>query len=161
MNKELPIRKKNRWEYHDYSSGGIYFLTVCTAGRQCIFWDIEKTLETLNTASDIIPSMIHLSPYGTIAEKAINNIPDIYPYISIAEYVVMPDHIHIMLSMEGDSIPKTTISQVINQMKDSISKETGASIWQKSFFDHVIRNRKDFDKHMQYIIENPIRWIQR
>ena len=51
-----------------------------------------------------------------------------------------------------------TVSRLIQQMKGYVTKRIGVSIWQKLFFDHVIRNRQDYEEHMQYIYENPMRW---
>ena len=49
-----------------------------------------------------------------------------------------------------------TVSRIVKQFKGSVTKQIGKSIWQKSFFDHVIRNKEDYEKHVKYIYENPL-----
>lgn len=157
MNKqnELPKRKKHRLENYDYSSCGAYFLTICTSERRNYFWN--------NVGATIgRPQDVQLSPYGMIVDEAINKIPTIYPAISIGQYVIMPDHIHLLLLIRTDEYGRPmvapTMSRLIQQMKGYVTKRIGVSIWQKLFFDHVIRNRQDYEEHMQYIYENPMRW---
>ena len=163
MNKEneLPKRKKNRLENYDYSSCGAYFITICTKDRKNIFWDKNQPNFV---GEDIIlpPGRVQLSLYGKIAEEAINAIPEYYPHIELLQYVVMPNHIHMILFIPYDdgrmiSSP-TSILTVVGQMKRYVSKKMGVSIWQRSFHDHIIRDKKDFEKISQYIYENPIKW---
>ena len=73
----------------------------------------------------------------------------------------MPDHIHLILIIHGDECGRAmhapTVMRVIQQMKGYVTKQLGLSIWQKSFFDHIIRNRDDYEKHVKYIYENPMK----
>ena len=155
MENELQKRKRNRLENYDYSSCGAYFLTICTSERRNYFWD--KVGATIGRPQDIV-----LSQYGKIVDEAINNIPKIYPVIKIERYVIMPDHIHVLLAIYADECGRPmvapTMSRVVQQMKGFVTKRIGHSIWQKLFFDHVIRNRQDFEEHINYIYENPMRW---
>ena len=155
MKNELPIRKRNRLEHYDYSTCGAYFLTICTSKRQNYFWN--KVGATIGRPQDV-----ELSACGKIVDEAINNIPKIYPAIMIERYVIMPDHIHLLLRIcvddDGRPMVAPTMSRVVQQMKGAVTKRIGVSIWQKLFFDHVIRNRQDYEEHMKYICENPMRW---
>lgn len=85
-----------------------------------------------------------------------------YPDVQIDNYVVMPNHVHILLSIEGniDGRPMVapTISRVMKQMKRYVSKQIGHSVWQKSFIDHIIRNENDYLEHYNYIDNNPLKW---
>lgn len=109
------------------------------------------------------PREVELSDYGKIVEEAINNVPKIYPAISVEEYVIMPDHIHLLLHIRADEYGRPmvapTMSRVVQQMKGYVTKRLGVSIWQKLFFDHVIRNRSDYEEHVKYIYENPRHWL--
>jgi len=153
--KEFPIRKKNRVENYDYSSCGAYFITICTLERRNYFWD--KVGATIGRPQDV-----ELSPYGRIVDDAIKNIPNIYPSILVEQYVIMPDHIHLLLRVCSDEYGRPmvapTLSRVIQQLKGYITKQIGAPVFQKLFFDHIIRNRQDYEEHMKYIYENPMRW---
>ncbi len=153
--KELSKRKDIRLKNYDYSSSGGYFLTICTSERRNYFW--ENVGATIGRPQDIV-----LSRYGNVVDEAIKNIPSIYPAIDINCYVIMPDHIHLLLIIRADEYGRPmivpTMSRVVQQLKGYITKRIGCSIWQKLFIDHVIRNREDYEKHVKYIYENPMRW---
>ena len=153
--KELPKRKRNRLENYDYSSCGAYFITVCTLEKQNCFW------ENVGAIIDR-PQDVELSTYGKMVDQAIQNIPSAYPALSLESYVIMPNHIHLLLRVCADEYGRPlvapTMSRVVKQLKGVVSKQAGISIWQKSFHDHIIRNREDYEEHLRYIYENPIRW---
>ena len=155
MGKELDKRKEIRLKNYDYSSCGAYFLTICTQDRHNYFWN--------NVGATIgRPQDVELSPYGRIAEEAIKKIPSIYPSVKVDRYVVMPDHIHLLLVIcadeNGRPMVAPTTSRIVQQMKGYVTKRIGTSIWQKLFMDHIIRNREDYEKHLEYITDNPLKW---
>ncbi len=142
-------------ENYDYSSCGAYFITVCTLERRNYFWkNVGAIIDR--------PQDVKLSLYGEIVNEAISNISSVYPALSVESYVIMPNHIHILLRICADEcgrpVVAPTMSRVVKQLKGYVSKQVGTTIWQKSFHDHIIRNRKDYEEHLQYICENPIRW---
>ncbi len=160
-NKEKdPKRKYPRIKNYDYSNVGAYFITVCTSQRRNYFW---QSVVGACTARPQNPCDIKLSEYGKIADDAINNIPKIYPNVTVDNYVIMPDRIHLILIIHSDECGRAmhapTVMRVIQQMKGYITKQIGLPIWQKSFFDHIIRNREDYEKHIKYIYENPLRFV--
>ncbi len=155
MDKDLPQRKKNRLENYDYSSYGVYFLTICTLKRRNHFWgNVGAIIDR--------PQSVELSDNGNVVNEAINNIPVIYPALSLESYVIMPNHIHLLLRVrankDGRPMVAPTMQQVAKQLKGYVSKQVGQSLWQKSFHDHIIRNREDYEEHLRYIHENPTRW---
>ena len=156
MDKELPSRKRNRLKHYDYSSCGAYFITICTSDRRNYFWNGGGA--TIGRPQDV-----DLSQYGKLVDEAINNIPSIYPALKLDHYVIMPDHIHLLLIIRADEYGRPmvapTISRVVQQLKGYITKRIGHSIWQKLFFDHVIRNRQDYEEHVKYICDNPVKWV--
>lgn len=151
---ELQTRKEIRLKDYDYSSTGVYFVTVCTKDRENILWEDVGTTNGR-------PSEIKLSIYGKIVDDAINNIHNIYPCVTVDHYVIMPDHIHLLLSIhsveDGRPMVVPTINRMVNQMKGYVSKQIGHSVWQGRFYDHIIRNRDDYVEHVKYIRENPMR----
>ncbi len=152
--KELPQRKTNRLKNFDYSSCGVYFITICTKKRKNYFW--SSTEAVIGQPHDVA-----LSSEGKVADEAIHTISSIYPSVSVEHYVIMPDHIHLLLYFRSEKeapaiIPN--VSRVVKQLKGYVTKRIGMSLWQKSFFDHVIRNRADYDEHIKYIFENPAQW---
>lgn len=156
MNKKMTQRKKNRLTDYDYSKPGAYFITICTDKHKCLFW--RKNEHPL-----LKPEYTkQLSEYGKLVDKAIKDIPDHYPFVSVDKYVVMPNHIHILLRINTDEngrpMVAPTISTVIQQAKGVISKKIGYSVWQKLYYDHVVRNSVDYQEIWNYIDQNPLNW---
>lgn len=146
----LPKRKSIRMADYDYSAPGAYFITVCVADQRAILWNVG--------AATSRPS---LSLIGSVVQTAIEQIPQHYPMITVDKYCIMPDHIHMILSVntdvDGRQIAAPTISTAIGQMKRWGSVQLGRSIWQKSFIDRVIRNDKGYQAIWEYIENNPIK----
>ena len=152
---DFPERKKIRLQEYDYSTSGSYFITVCVKDRRRILWDF--------VGADIIrPNNIRLSKYGLIVEKAINNISAYYENIFVDNFSIMPDHIHLIISSkDGRMISAPTMSRVVGQMKRWVSKEAKASFWQKSYYDHIVRNENDYAEIWEYVEHNPRMWIKK
>lgn len=152
---EIPQRKPNRLSDYDYSTPGAYFITFCTKDHKCLFWKAVG-------ASIARPQTPQLSNYGAIVDAAIRSIPNHYPAISVDHYVVMPNHIHLLLRISSDSnglpMAAPSISRVVQQLKGIVTKQIGHSVWQKLFHDHIIRNEKDYLKIWEYIDSNPAIW---
>ena len=152
---DLPKRKPNRLPDFDYNTPGAYFITICTKGHRCLFWNIVG-------ASIARPQMSQLSAWGKVVDKAIREMPAHYPAISVDHYAVMPNHIHLLLQIQTDSngrpMVAPTISTVVQQFKGVVTKQIGQSVWQKLFYDHVIRNQQDYDEIWKYIDNNPAKW---
>ena len=147
---ELPKRKQIRIENYDYSTPGAYFITVCTADRKPILWNVG--------AATCRPD---LSKIGAVVETAILQISEHYPAVSVDKYCVMPDHIHMILSINageaGRQIAAPTVSTAVGHMKRWVSLQIGRSVWQKSFVDRVIRNDEGYRAVWEYIENNPIK----
>lgn len=156
---ELPRRKPNRLMGYDYAACGAYFITICTKDRCEWFGDV------VGVDAHIDPHVV-LTPYGEIVQKYIQNIP------GIDKYVIMPNHIHmIILKWEDESNgngamwaspptkPPKTVSQLIQSFKILVTKEIGFSLWQRSFYDHIIRNEHEYQQIWKYIDSNPALWL--
>ena len=110
---------------------------------------------------------VELTRYGRIADKYINQFNEFYEHISVERYVIMPNHIHLLLflSESGPSrtpvptIQNSVVSRFISTFKRFCNKEYGENIWQARSHDHIIRNRQDYEEHIKYICENPLRWF--
>ena len=121
----------------------MYFITICIKNRINILGQINK-------------NKIQLSEEGIVTEKFLCEIPKHYQNVKIDEYVIMPNHIHFILNIPRNN--KNSISQIIGQYKRNVSIELKYSIWQKSFYEHIIRNKNEYIKIKHYIIENPKKW---
>jgi REP element-mobilizing transposase RayT len=187
--KDLTQRKPNRLKSYDYSQNGAYFLTICTKNREEILSQIEN-------------GNILLSRYGEIVKQEIENISSIRKECVIEKYVIMPNHIHIIVHIVGDDgnrpknsnrpensnrlsgvgklpqqsgilpqqsgilpqqsggLPSTpTVSNMVQGLKGAVSRHLGFSLWQRSFYDHIIRNENDYLRIAEYIENNPRNWL--
>ena len=158
-----PKRKRNRLSGYDYSRDGAYFLTLCIRDWQCILWDTADAVGARNAR--LLLEQSALSEVGLLIDAKINLIPQIYPDVIVDAYVIMPNHIHIMLvikaigdSSNGRALRAPTVSRVVNQLKGAVTKELGRPIWQKSFYDHIIRDEDDYWTYIIEIDENPEVW---
>ena len=156
---DFPKRKAMRLTEFDYSRGGAYFITICTQNRKEIFGEIYDV-----GACIARPPEVRLSFCGTVVQEAILRIPMQYPALAVDKYVVMPNHIHLILlqnpTKHGSAMRSPTVSTVIGQLKGYVTKKLGRSVWQKSFYDHVIRNEQEYLRVWQYIDDNPANWAE-
>jgi len=139
---------------YDYSRNGVYFITICTQNREKLLW--ENVGASIARQNDV-----KLSAYGKIVDYAINNIEKRYASVFVDKYVIMPNHIHLLLRIQNESwraMLAPTISVVIQQMKGYVTKQIGFSIWQRSYHDHIIRNDHDYLERWEYIENNPLKW---
>ncbi|MBE6856399.1 MAG: transposase [Ruminococcus sp.] len=166
---EHAVRKKLRLENYDYSRNGAYFVTVCTKNRVCLFWQQHNKYQSIEPNSPVVGAncvrpqkRIQLSEIGKIVKNELNKINSIYKNtIRISKFVIMPNHIHMIVDIDK-SIGRTqfapTVSRVIKQFKGSVTKQIGFSPWQRSFNDHIIRNKNEYVSYWQYIENNPADW---
>ena len=157
---ELPVRKSIRLKNHDYSQTGHYFVTICTKDRR-------EALGTVIVGRDVhIAPYVQLSEYGTITEKHINRINPLNKGIRVDMYVIMPNHVHLIIIVDHgvDGAMWTSrptgaaIPSIVRSLKTMITKEIGFSLWQHSYHDHIIRNETDYIRICQYINDNPAKW---
>lgn len=164
----LPQRKPNRVENYDYSTSGGYFITICTQDRKRILSDIVGD-------GSPVPKIC-----GIIAEEMIQQIEKKYSSVTVDKYVIMPDHIHMLLRIDnvgeafrlpesgtcGTGNPSPTVGKVIGWYKyqttkriNLIRKTSGERFFQRSYYDHVIRNQQDYNEVWEYIENNPVKWL--
>ena len=171
---ELRKRKSIRLKNANYSDVGTYFITICTKDRKCILSQIINPTDVPQKPQNIgvdVPGdpYTKLLPYGKIADKYINQLNDFYTNISVESYVIMPNHIHFILFISesecgpsGTPVPtvvqNSTVSRFVSTFKRFCNKEYGQNIWQSRSYDHIIRNRQDYEEHLKYIYDNPMKW---
>ncbi|MBQ8546808.1 MAG: transposase, partial [Clostridia bacterium] len=148
MENELPKRKPNRLDGFDYNSSGAYFITICTKDRKEILSNI-----TVGTGVLDCPKT-KLSCFGEIADKYIKQLSDFYENLSVDYYVIMPNHIHLLICVYDSGQSRTPvptrqnsiISRFVSTFKRFCNKEYGFNPWQGRFHDHIIRNRDDYEE---------------
>jgi putative transposase len=155
-------RKNLRLENWDYSRSGAYFATVCTKDR-------KNFLSEISSVGAIHESpAVRLTKYGQIVDRYIGELPRRYPEIVVDKYVIMPNHVHILMQIVGEraireSPLRALVGTVIGYLKMNASKEMhlaqpGIQVWQRGYYDHVIRNEADYQTIWRYIDDNPAKW---
>ena len=146
----LPKRKIVRLSSYDYHQCGAYFVTLCTESRSEILSEIRRGGALLR-------------PVGHIAEQALLDLPQRYP-VQIDKYVVMPNHLHCILRITV-SPSSVSLGDIVCAYKSLTTKAAnladhtpGRKIWQRSYYEHVIRDEVDYQEIWQYIDENPQKW---
>lgn len=157
--KSFEKRKAMRMREYDYSSAGAYFITICTANRKKLFSDIVG-------AARVSPENI-LTEYGKIAKEVIEGLPERFN-IKTDKYVIMPNHIHLIIVVKNDDErekrgKRSVIDKAIGYLKMNVSKKihqisNEKEIWQRSYYDHIIRGEDDYMKIWDYIDKNVVNW---
>ena len=152
-------RKPNRLKGYDYSTDGAYFITICTKEHKCILSRVvgDGVLDVSETL---------LTEYGKVAKSQLEIMTSFYDDIVIDKYVIMPNHIHMLISIiESDGTSRTPsptndkIAKFVSSFKRFCNKQYGQNIWQRSYYDHIVRDDKDYLTRWKYIDDNPIRWL--
>ena len=153
MEKELPVRKIIRLQGYDYSSPGYYYITMCVKDKHKLFGEIVGT-----TAPG--RPRIELTPLGKCVDETIQ-VAD-KDNVKIDKYVIMPNHIHmiIILTHTADDRGRSSLQQVVRNIKSYVTKWAGFSMWQSRFHDEIIRTEADYQRIRRYIEENPAKWAE-
>ena len=171
-------RRSRRWRGHDYGQPGSVFLTLCTFERACLF-------------GEIVDGRMHLNGAGRIAERCWLEIPRHFPQASLDRFVIMPNHVHGIIRIQGQSAatpsptpvrmvgaknlsplpdphapfasPSRTIGSIVRGFKIGVTKWIRQHtdihcVWQRNYFDHVVRDDASLDRIRGYIAGNPAHW---
>lgn len=170
---DLPNRKNLRLRDYDYSQPNYYYVTICTKEMRELFWKRrDKNIVTeknkvqcrgAHCASEI--KDFGLSNIGKVVDKAINLIPKKYEAVYVDKYTIMPNHIHIIIVIKTDengrAMRAPTLSTVLNQLKGYVTKQVNIKIWQKGFYEEIIRNENGYQHIWEYIDTNPQKWLNK
>ena len=154
-NPDVHHRKSIRLKEYDYSKEGMYFITICVQDRECILGKITNV-----GAPDLWCPEVQLTKTGQIIEEGILNIQKHYKNVKIIEYVVMPNHAHFIINILPGQVgsPAPTVGQIIHALKVITRKQIGYSIWQRNYYEHIIRNERELYRIIEYIKYNPLNW---
>ncbi len=152
---KIHHRKSIRLQGYDYSQAGLYFVTICTQNRLHLFGEITDGAMVLNDA-------------GYAAKKYWNAIPAHYPHIRLHEFTIMPNHVHGIVGAENfpplqNSVP---LGNIVRGYKIGVTKwfqqnkqhPVGTSVWQRNYWEHIIRDENEYNRIAQYILNNPEKW---
>ena len=166
----VPKRKSNRLKGYDYSSTGAYFVTLCSYNRKQIFSRIVgASHESPEWVYDLSESDLY--SFGKILEEIICEIPGRFE-VEITDYIIMPNHVHMVIMIdekrairESPLQKRSLVSKIVGYLKANTSKEIhkrypDMKVWQRDYFDHVIRNDKEYQMISEYIYTNPGKWTE-
>jgi len=155
-------RRSIRLRGYDYAQVGAYYITLCTHGRAWFF-------------GRIVDGVMALSEAGQIAERELLQTPDVRPNTQIDAYVVMPNHVHVIFVIvyrDADTpqeaatfrSPARTVGAIVRGYKGAVTSQvnklngTEEPVWQRNYYEHIVRNDADLNRIRRYIEANPVRW---
>jgi REP element-mobilizing transposase RayT len=153
MRNEANHRRRSiRLAGYDYSQAGAYFITICTRDRIALF-------------GEIIETDVRLNPNGIIVTATWEELPSHYPDIDLDAFIVMPNHIHGIVVLTDVSSIRHGLPEIVRGFKTFSARginerrqTRGTPLWQRGYYDHVIRNEKALNRIRCYIADNPARW---
>ena len=161
-------RRSIRLKGYDYSSAGAYFVTICTQNRECLF-------------GEVVDEEMSINEIGTIVQAEWMRTADIRSNVLTDQFIIMPNHIHgIWYLIERDDgrgvlqyattesqfrSPSQTIGAIVRGFKSAATKQInesrgtpGKPVWQRNYFERVIRDEDELNRIREYIIYNPLKW---
>jgi putative transposase len=168
-------RRSLRLPGYDYSQPGAYFVTICADQRQCLF-------------GDVVDGQMGLNQYGAIVAETYQWLCQHHPYLQTDEWIVMPNHFHAIMvitdkpnsddshgkggsrtalttNLQNPIIKQKPLGRLIGAFKTVSTKKInilreapGTTLWQRNYYEHIIRNQDAMDKIREYIVNNPLSW---
>jgi REP element-mobilizing transposase RayT len=184
-NPQFHSRRSIRLKGYDYSRAGLYFITICVQNRECLFGEIVGSsyvgaalVAALNPTPTHPQSMI-LNDAGRMIESEWLALKKRFAHIELHEYVVMPNHFHAILEIvENDERATTrvapTTNKTVGDMIDAFKSITTVEyirsvknhewnrfegkLWQRNYWEHIIRDEESYERIAAYIARNPDKW---
>ena len=151
---DYPQRKTIRLKNYDYSTPGYYFITVCAKDKKKLFGDVAA-------GDEFSQSLPVLCKRGETVCEQLEAMRSFYSNIVLEKYVVMPNHVHMLLQVKAEQGTRPSIlSAFVGTFKRFCNKSCGEDLWQSRSYDHVVRNEKDYQRIWEYIDNNPTRWTE-
>lgn len=151
-NPNIHNRRSIRLKGYDYSQNGLYFITICVQYRECLFGNVINGEMVLNDA-------------GKLVETEWLQLRERFKNIKLHEYIVMPNHFHAIMGITGKTVgdmvgafQSIVTVKYIHGVKKMNWKPFNRKLWQRNYYDHIIRDEKSYHTITEYIINNPINW---
>ncbi len=162
---EKHHRRSIRLKGFDYSRSAIYFVTICVQNRECLFGAIAQEIET-----ESVKARILLNDAGKMVSEEWLTLPSRFPTITLDEFVVMPNHFHGIIYLAPNPAVNPTLGQIIATFKSIVThhyiigvktqdwKTFHQKLWQRNYYEHIVRNDSALQNIQQYIQNNPLTW---
>jgi putative transposase len=153
-------RRSIRLKGYDYTQAGAYFITIVTQDRACLF-------------GEVVEGEMRLNPFGEIVAESWQWLAMQYDYVELDEWVIMPNHLHGTIVITDDrggsrtapTVKRKPVGRLIGAFKTVSTKRInehrdtpGVPVWQRNYYEHIIRNEDDLEAIRRYIACNPLRW---
>lgn len=153
FNPEIHRRRSIRLKNYDYSQAGAYFVTLCTHNRECLF-------------GEILDDVLQLNESGRVLQKTWEDLPNHYHHVELDAWIIMPNHVHgVIILTPASTNTRHGLPEIIRALKSFSSRHInkmhgtpGRAIWQRNYWEHVIRNEADLLRITEYIQNNPAQW---
>ena len=164
-NPDIHYRRSIRLKDYDYSKSGAYFVAICSRNRECIF-------------GDVVDGEMRLNDFGQIVQKYWTWLPHQYKYVQLDEWSIMPNHLHGIVVINDDCrggsrtaptniIKRKSLGRLIGAFKTVSTKQInlirstpGVPVWQRNYYEHIIRNEEELNRIREYITNNPLQWVE-
>jgi putative transposase len=165
MDNTNSRRRSIRRPEYDYAAPNAYFITLCTAERRCLF-------------GRIVEGTMHLNAIGRIVEEEWHRTAEMRPALSFDEHIIMPNHLHVIVvvvkeappagdrrsPLQNNRPPSGSLGSIIGGFKSAVTRRINGldsrigPIWQRNYYEHIIRSEKALDSIRSYILSNPLNW---
>lgn len=150
---KIHHRRSIRLQGYDYSQAGAYYVTIVVHGRECLL-------------GEIVNGEMKLSRFGQIVQYVLLDLSKHYPHVELDVFCIMPNHLHLIIVLNHDVLVKRhPLSEIIRAFKsfsakriNVLRKTTGIPVWQRNYYEHIIRDVKDYETKRNYILSNPQNW---
>ena len=162
MVMDYPKRKHPRLKTYDYSENGFYFITLCTKNRANLLGTVLADPQNPDK-TEFGMAQVRLTKYGEICRSFLEQISCAYDGVFVDCYIIMPDHIHLLLQLDdsactgGQGSGRPTVQRILHAFKRLTSREANRDLWQRSFYEHIVRNEIDLAETRNYILGNPMK----
>lgn len=155
FNPDIHHRRSIRLKEYDYAEVGAYFVTICAFQRDCLF-------------GEVVGGEMQLNEFGMILEDAWADLPKHYSHAELDQFVIMPNHVHgiVVVKEMAETSPKQHgFPEIIRAFKSFSAKRinqlrnnAGCPVWQRNYYERVIRNESELTRAREYIVNNPLKW---
>ncbi len=150
---KIHHRRSIRLKGYDYSQAGAYYVTIVAWRREHVF-------------GDIVNAEMQLNKFGQIVQYAWYDLPKHYPHVELDTFCIMPNHVHAIIVLNDDpAVKRHPLSEVVRAFKsfsarriNSLRNSQGIPVWQRNYYEHIIRNHEDYLSKSNYIMDNPLNW---